>query len=99
MRGFMVVLLACWVMSVGAAGRGMAGLLQEEGGDQCNDEGHAEQIEGVAEGEDIGLLLHDMADRNIGTMRCVRTVEDAVIDEVLSELFQPRPRRLLEHRD
>src|SRR4029079_10077291 len=87
--------LLAGLTSVGAGGRAVAGLFEGEDGHQGHDQRHAEQVEGIAEGEDVSLLLHDMADRDIGTMRGIRTVEDAVIDEILSELLQPRAGGLL----
>jgi len=64
---------------VSSTGRGLAGFLQEEYGDQGHDQCHAEQIEGVAEGEDVSLLLHDMADRDIGAVRSINAIDDAVV--------------------
>jgi hypothetical protein len=43
----------------------------------------AEQIEGVAEREDEGLLLHDMTDRDEGAMRRIGAIGDAVASKVL----------------
>ena len=39
-----------------------------------------------------------MADRNIGAVRCVNAIDDAMIHEILRELFDPGAGRLFEHR-
>ena len=54
-----------------AAGFKMVGLLQQQGCDERNDQHGAQEIEGVAEGEDKGLLLHDVADRDHCALRRV----------------------------
>jgi hypothetical protein len=54
-------------------------LLGQETRQQRDDQRHAEHVEGVAEGEDEGLLLHDLADRNIGTMHSVNAVDHTVV--------------------
>ena len=46
---------------MGSAGADMIRLLQQQAGDQGYDQCSTEQIEGVAEGEDKGLLLHTIA--------------------------------------
>ena len=58
-----------------------------------------EQVEGVAEGEDEGLLLHDVADRDIGAVRGVNAIDDAVVHEILRELLEPGAGRLFEQRN
>jgi hypothetical protein len=65
------------------------GFLEQEARQQRDDQRHAQRVEGVAEGKDIGLLLHDMADCDIGAVRRVNAIDDAVIHKILRELLDP----------
>jgi hypothetical protein len=77
----------------------VTGLLEQQGCRECDDQAGAEQIEGVAEGQDVGLLLHDVADRHQRAMRGVSAIDDAVIDEILRELRDSVAGRLFEQRN
>ena len=90
----MVLLVVAGLMTVSVRRR-----LQEQSRDQCDDQGCAEQIEGVAEAEDEGLLLDDLADRDIGVVGGVNAIDHAMAHEILRELIEPDTGRLLEHRD
>ena len=54
---------------MGAAGVKMTGFLEKQGCHERDDQCGAQQIEGVAEGQDKGLLLHDPADGDDGLVR------------------------------
>ena len=58
----MVVLLwgLSWIILVGAAIFKAAGLLQEQGRDECDNQRGAQQEEQVAKSQDESLLLHDL---------------------------------------
>src|SRR5664279_4516241 len=99
MRGFMVILFfeGCSGRSVCSVGRYVIGFPEQQRRGERDDQGGAEQIEGVAEGGDIGLLLHDMSDRHQSAMRGFAAVDDAVIDEILRQLFDPGAGRLFQN--
>src|SRR5581483_1969132 len=90
MRGFMVVLL--YGLSgrclVGAAGVEMVRLGEHQRGEQSDDLRDAEQVEGVAEAEDEGLLLDDLANRDVGVVSCIDAVNHAMAHEILGELVE-----------
>src|SRR4026209_104563 len=97
MRGFMVVLLWLnWMILMGAAVGKRTRLLQQEHGDQRDNQCGAEQIEGVAEGQDKSLLLHDLADGYDGAVGGCGVIDDAVVHEILRQLLDPRPGGVLE---
>src|SRR5579862_8682269 len=73
-------------VSVRASGRHMVRLLQKRGCHQRHDEGEAQEIERVAEGQNVGLLLQDVADGHIGAAGRVSGIGDPVTDEVVREL-------------
>ena len=85
-------------ISMCAAGIEVVGLLEQEARQQRNDQRRAQRVEGVAEGKDVGLLLYDVADRDIGAVAGVNAIDDAVAHEIVRELLDPGPGRLLEHR-
>src|ERR1700761_4057078 len=84
--------------SMCAAGVEAIGLFEQEARQQRYDQRHAQRVEGVAEAEKEGLLLDDLADRDIGAVGRVDTVDHAMVHEILRELIQPGAGRLLEHR-
>jgi hypothetical protein len=84
---------------VRTAGFDLIGLFQEHASEQGDDQRDTEHIEGVAEGQDEGLLLDDMSDRDIGAMHGVNAVDDAVVYEIFRELLDPAAGRLLEQRN
>lgn len=81
---------------MGGAGFKMVGPFQQQDCHERNDQRGAQQIEGVAEGQNKGLLLHDVADRDHRALRRVSAVDDAVADEILGERFDPRTGRLFQ---
>jgi hypothetical protein len=84
------------VLLVRAAGLEVTGLPEQKGRHERKDQRDAQEIERVAEGQDECLLLHDIADRDIGTMRRVNPIDDAVAHEILRELIDPGAGRLFE---
>jgi hypothetical protein len=77
----------------------VTGLFEQQSSHECDDQCGSQEIEGVAEGQDESLFLHDLADRYHGAERCVRRIENTTVDEILRELFDPRAGRLFEQRD
>ena len=68
----------------------VTGLPEQKGRHERKDQRDAQQIEGIAEGQDEGLFLHDVADRDQRAVRRVGRIEDAVVDEILRERLDPR---------
>ena len=52
-------------------------LLEQEAGQHRDDQRRAQRVEGVAESKDVGLFLHDMADRDIGAVGGVNAIDGA----------------------
>ena len=81
---------------MGAAIFKAAGLLQEQGRDECDNRRGAQQEEQVAKSQDESLLLHDLADGNDGAVGCLGMIDHAVAHEVLGELLDPSASCLFE---
>jgi hypothetical protein len=71
---------------------------EQQGGHERDDQRGSQQIKGIAEGQDIGLLLYDMADGDHGALGGVGAIDHAAADEVLRQRLDPRTRRLFEQR-
>ena len=76
---------------VGAAAGKRTRLLQQEHGDQRDNQCGAEQIEGVTEGQDESLFLHDLSDGYGGAVGGRGVIDDAVVHEILRQLLDPHP--------
>ena len=60
-----------------AAGIEATGLLEQEAGQHRDDQRRAQRVEGVAESTDVGLFLHDIADRDLGAVGGVNAIDGA----------------------
>ncbi len=87
------------ILSVGAARVETPRLLEQQRGDEGEHQGDAQQIEGIAEGHDIGLLAHPKGHRDDRLEMRRRDIGYTAVEEVRGQPVDPIAGRFLEQRD